>query len=492
MLAELGKKVAIGYLWNLLAKWLNRSIGLISMLCLVRILEPADFGIVALASIVMAFFVMISNAGTEKYLIKAEECSAEMLDSAWSLNITLKLACSVTLALFANQLANYMKEPALSGVLLVACLIPVISSLKNIGLVTYERDLNYKPLTQLSVTVKLITVPVTVLLALYLQNYWALIIGLIVAEVMSVAGSYLIHPYRPKWSSKQWGQQWSFSQWHLVSTTTGYVRSRIDAILLGRYLTSGDVGIYRVSQEFAWLPFTELIAPATSSMYSGITKVREDRELLNNSILRYLAISYLLVIPSVFGIYALSDLFTTVVLGEKWRDAAPIIGLLAMLMLSMPLNISLQSVLTNLSKIKYLVFLDMVMIAAIVSIILWLSRQDDFDILLYSQYRVFLVFLFILMLCLVYKALINLPIRKVGMVFFLPMIPSILMAKTLTLVESHLDYPDAVSLLILVVIGVFTFSSVMFFIIAATKSWICEYDFIFGILKKMRPSAQGG
>ncbi len=492
MLADLSKKVAIGYLWNLLAKWLNRSIGLISMLCLVRILEPADFGIVALASIIMAFFVMISNAGTEKYLIRAEHCTTEMLNSAWSLNITLKLACSAALALLANQLASYMKEPALSGVLLVACLIPLISSLKNIGLVKYERDLNYKPLTQLSVFVKLLAVPTTVLLAFYLQSYWALIIGMIVAEVMSVFGSYIIHPFRPAWSAKLWGQQWSFSKWHLISTTTGYVRSRIDAILLGRYLTSGDVGLYRVSQEFAWLPFTELIAPATSSMYAGITKVREDREWLNNSILRYLAISYLLVIPSVFGIYALSGLFTSVVLGEKWSDAAPIIGLLALLMLSMPLNISLQSVLTNLSKIKYLVLLDMVMIAAIVSIILWLSGQGDFNLLLYTQYRVILVFLFIMMLCLSYKLLIKLPITRVGLVFFLPMIPSIIMAKALTFVESHLDYPDAVNLLILIVIGAFTFSSVMLFIITATRNWICEYDFIFGLIKKMKPSVQGG
>lgn len=492
MFADLNKKVAIGYLWNLLAKWLNRSLGLISMLCLVRILEPADFGIVALASIVMAFFVMISNAGTEKYLIKAKNCTTDMLDSAWSLNITLKLACSITLALFANQLANYMQEPALSDVLLAACLIPVLSALKNIGLVVYERDLNYKPLTQLSVTVKFLTVPVTVLLAFYLQNYWALIIGLIIAEVMGVVGSYLIHPYRPKWSVKLWGKQWSFSKWHLISTTTGYVRSRIDAILLGRYLTSGDVGIYRVSQEFAWLPFTEIIAPATNSMYSGITKVREDTEQLNNSILRYLALSYLLVVPSVFGIYALSDLFTAVVLGEKWSDAAPVIGLLSLLMLSMPLNISLQSVLTNLSKIKYLVLLDVIMIAAIVSTILWLSVNGKFDVVLYSQYRVLLVFLFILMLCVAYKVLMDLPIKRVVMVFFLPMIPSILMVKTLTFVESYLDYPDVITLLILVMVGGLTFSSLMLVIIAATRIWTSEYDFIFGLLKKMRPSVQGG
>lgn len=488
MLADLNKKIAVGYLWNLLAKWLNRSIGLISTLCLVRILEPNDFGIVALASIVLAFFVMISDAGTSKYLIKAKACTDEMLNSAWSLNIALKVACSLIVAVLAHQLAIYMNEPALSDVLLISCLIPVISSLKNVGLVIYERELNYKPLTQLSVTVKIAIVPITLFFAFYLQNYWALVIGLIVSEVMTVAGSYRMHPYRPRWSMSLWSEQWSFSKWHLLSMTTGYVRSRIDAVLLGRYLTSGDVGIYRVSQEFAWLPFTELIAPATNSMYSGLTQVRDDKTELHNSILRYLAISYLLVVPSVFGIYALSELFTVVVLGNKWAEASPVIGLLAILMLSMPLNISLQSVLTNLSKVKYLIVLDTIMIAAIVGIITWLSGQSNFDILTYTEYRVSLVTVFILMLCLSYKLLINLSILRVVFVILLPMIPAIVMVNTLTLIQGHLQYPDVINLMVLASVGALVFVPTMLIIIMVAKQWLEEYAFIYSVLRKIKPS----
>ncbi|RIZ50327.1 oligosaccharide flippase family protein [Vibrio sp. PID23_8] len=492
MLADLNKKIAIGYLWNLLAKWLNRSVGLICTLLLVRILEPADFGIVALASIVMAFFVMLSNAGTDKYLIKAKLCSDEMLDSAWSLNITLKLVCSMTLAMLAKQLAVYMNEPALVDVLLVSCLIPVLSAFKNVGLVRFERELNYKPLTQLSVTVKIAVVPVTLALALYLKNYWALVIGLIASEVMTVIGSYMIHPYRPKWSIKLWHQQWSFSKWHLLSMTSGYLRSRIDAILLGRYLTSSDVGIYRVSQEFAWLPFTELIAPATSSMYSGLTQVREDREQLSNSILRYLAISYLLVVPSVLGIFALSDLFTNVVLGHKWAEASPIIGMLAILMLSMPLNISLQAVLTSLSKIKYLILLDIIMIAAVVSIIIWLSRSGSFELLVYTEYRVLLVGLFIILLCLSYKALVGMSVLRLMLVVLAPMLPAMVMVHVVTIIEGLLDYPDVINLMILILVGILVYAPLMLVVIFSSKQWLDEYAFILNVLKKMRPSVQNG
>lgn len=492
MLADLNKKIAIGYFWNLLAKWLNRSVGLICTLLLVRILEPADFGIVALASIVMAFFVMFTSAGTDKYLIKAEICTDEMLDSAWSLNITLKLVCSMTLAIFAKQLAGYMNEPVLADVLLVCCLIPALSALKNIGLVRFERELNYKPLTQLSVMVKIAVVPVTLAFALYLKNYWALVVGLLASEAMTVVGSYVIHPYRPKWSIKLWREQWSFSKWHLLSMTSGYVRSRIDAILLGRYLTSGDVGIYRVSQEFAWLPFTELIGPATSSIYAGLTKVRDDRALLMAGLLRYLAISYLLVVPSVFGIYALSDLFTHVVLGEKWLEASPIVGMLAILMLSMPLNISLQAVLTSLSKIKYLVVLDMIMIAAIVGVIFWLSGSGSLELLVYTEYRVLLVILFMLLLCLAYKVLVGMPAVRLMLVVVSPMFPAFAMVNVITVIEAQLDYSGLINLMILILVGIVVYAPLMLVMILLTKQWLGEYAFIFKVLKKMRPSVQNG
>ncbi len=492
MFGAIRKKIAIGYLWNLLAKWLNRSIGLISTLCLVRILDPEDFGIVALASIVMAFFVMLSNAGTDKYLIRVKECTNEMLNSAWSLNITLKFVCSLVLALMAKKLSIYMNEPVLENVLLVCCLIPVISAFKNVGMVLFERELDYKPITRLSVGVKVAVVPITLIGAILIQSYWALIIGLLASEILTVLGSYRIHPYRPKWSMTLWKDQWSFSKWHLLSTSSGYIRSRIDALLLGRYLTSADVGVYRVSQEFAWLPFTEVISPATSSMYAGITQVREHHEELKGSILNYLAFAYLLVVPSAFGIFALSDLFTEVVLGEKWLEAAPIIGLLSLLMLSMPLNISLQSVLTNLSKIKYLVLLDVVMISAIVGLIIGLSKSNNFDLLSYTQYRVALVVLFMLMLCVAYKLLINLSPIRIMAVILLPTIPSIVMVNVIASLKPQLHYSEAINLIILVIAGGISFVPVMAVLIGVTKNWLVEYALIFDVLKKLKASTQKG
>ncbi|WPC72892.1 oligosaccharide flippase family protein [Vibrio porteresiae] len=486
MIENLNKKIAIGYLWNLASKWITRFIGIISTLILVRVLNPIDFGIATLANIVMALFVMLAEVGTDKYVIKSQSCTNELLNSAWSLNIALKLGCGLFIALLSFYVADFIHEPLLTNVLLVCSVIPVIGALKNVGLLNYERELNYRPLTQLSVLVKLTVFPITIGLALWLKSYWALVIGTLMSEVITVLGSYWIHPYRPKWSSRQWSEQWHFSKWMVVSTTTGYLRSRLDAFLLGRFLPSNAVGLYRVSQEFAWLPFSELIAPATRSFYAGLTQLIDDKEALTHQLCRYLALAYLLVVPSAAGIYVLQDEIVSVVMGEKWADAAPVLGLLSLLMLSMPLNIALQSLLTHMSKLSYLVWIDVVMIVAIGASFSLLYQQGITLLATYTLARVALVVVFIALLLLVYKAVLHVALTRVLAVLLLPMLPSGVMYAVVALLKSALAFNPLLNLLILAVVGMAMFIPLMVLLIWGAKAWIPEYQYVLELLANVR------
>lgn len=462
---RLHKKIAIGYFWSLIAKWMNRLVGVVSMLILVRLLSPTDFGIAALTNIVIALFVMMSEVGTEKYVIKAEHCTDGLLNSAWSLNLLLKCLCALFVASFSGLLAEWIEEPELKPVLLICSVIPVLGALKNIGLVHYERDLNYYPLTRLSTTVKLAVFPITICLALWYRNYWALVVGIIVNELFTLVGSYMIHPYRPHWSIKGWRKQWHFSKWMMVSTISGYIRSKIDALLLGRFLSSGDVGVYRVSQEFAWLPFSELIAPATSSLYSGISKISQNKDLLHDSIAQYLILAYLLVVPSSFGIFALNHEFVVVILGESWVSAAPIMGLLSLLMLSMPLNIILQIVLVSLSKIKYLILIDVIVIGSIVIIFATLNLNNIHDLVIYTQARVFLLIIFVLLLAITYKLVLGFSIKRLLTICFFPVVPGLAMLWVLEYSEQMSFSSELLNLVVRIGIGAAVFLPLMLIVL---------------------------
>lgn len=485
MVDNLNKKMAIGYWWNLTTKWITRSIGIISTLILIRLLTPADFGIATLASIVIALFMMLSQVGTEKYVIKTKECNDDLLNSAWSLNIVLKILCGLIIAGSANAVSQYIHEPVLKNVLLLCSLIPIIGSLKNIGLIYYEKELNYKPLTRLAVGVKLIVFPITIGLAFWLQNYWALVVGSVMTEVLTVIGSYLLHPYRPHWSSKQWNVQWHFSKWMLISTTTGYIRSRIDALLLGRFLPSDSVGIYRISQEFAWLPFSEFIAPATSSFYAGISRISQNRDELCDKIIGYQTVAYLLVIPATLGIYALQDQIVAVVMGEQWISSSPVIGWLSILMLSMPLNMALQTVLINLSKVKFLVVIDLIMIALITFSFSLLHQEQIYSLQTYTMVRVMLVVVFILLLLTMYKLLLGMSLKRLLTVCFMPVFPSGVMFVAIERLEELLNYSQPVNLMILTVSGTLIFIPLMFVLIMFARKRIPDYQASYELIINM-------
>ena len=479
---NLNKKVAIGYLWNLASKWITRFIGIISTLILIRILAPNDFGIATLANIVLALFVMLSEVGSDKYVIKSQECTNELLNSAWSLNIALKFLCGIIIASVAPYIADFIHEPILINVLLVCSVIPIIGAFKNIGILQFERDLNYRPLTKLSVAVKLTVFPITIGLALWLQNYWALLVGTLVSEVIGVIGSYRIHPYRPKWSMKQWGKQWSFSKWMVISTTTGYLRSRIDAFLLGKFLPANAVGLFRVSQEFAWLPFSEVIAPATRSFYASLTKVSNDKKELIEQLIRYQSIAYVLVVPSAFGIYVLQDQIVWVVMGEKWMPAAPVLGLLSLLMLSMPLNIALQSVLTHLSKVRYLVWIDVVMILAIGGSFVALYQQGVEELVTYTLLRVILVIVFIMMLLISYKWILGIPVIRLLTSLLIPMLPALVMYWGIEQLLLMIHFVPVINLALSIVAGAAIFTPLMLIMIITFRKLLPDYQYLYELI----------
>jgi O-antigen/teichoic acid export membrane protein len=74
--SSLGNKTFTGSLWVIFSMWVIRFFGVISTAILARIFTPEDFGIVAIALLVMAFLEVILQNGTENYLIRKDEINS--------------------------------------------------------------------------------------------------------------------------------------------------------------------------------------------------------------------------------------------------------------------------------------------------------------------------------------------------------------------------------------------------------------------------------
>ncbi len=471
------------YKWTLIQKWLVRGLGLFSTLILVRLLSPEDFGIVALSSLVIGFFEVLGASGKIKYIIKKNNVSTADLNCAWTLNLLLRFTLTLVVFLSAPLFAAHLNEPKLILVLRCTCLILIIDSFKNIGLALELKAMNFKSTTQINVFSKLIAFIVTLSLAFHLKSYWALIIGTIVLKLCELAGSYILHSFRPKLSLTKITEQWSFSKWIFLTSISGFLRARLDILLLGANLGVKETGLYSVAEEFSVLPETEIIAPAMQPLYSVFSSMLNDHKKLENKVHQTIYLTYAFLIPCCIGISMLAEQITYVVLGEKWSEVVGLMQLLPFIML----NFLTYGLFLNISelmhKMKYTLLIDLL---GSVIFILLIYTSVDLSVNDFAGYRITLAIILYITTLFCFNKVLNISIMPIIYALILPTVCGLIMLLGLYYVSDILKGNSFINLAINIVIGSVIYFGTYALALSLLKSQHTMFSFQYCLLSAIK------
>lgn len=323
------KTMARGALWMVLFKLLERSLGLISTLILVRLLSPADFGVVAMATSFIFMAEMLAAFGFDVALIQKQDASEEHYHTAWTCNVLLGVTITVVMLLAAAPIAQFYRHPEVFWVVCALALGPLFNGFENIGVVAFRKDLRFRSEFLFQLSRKVIGFMVVVPLAYFLKSYWALVCGILASKLASTAISYAAHPFRPRFCFTQVKGLMGFSKWLLFNNVVGFMKERSSDFVIGRLNGAEHLGIYNVSYEFAAMPTTELSAPINRALMPGFARIASDPAALRDAYRNAIGMLALLAVPAAAGIFAVAPFLVPVVLGTKWLEAVPLIELLA-------------------------------------------------------------------------------------------------------------------------------------------------------------------
>jgi O-antigen/teichoic acid export membrane protein len=312
-----------------LFKLLERGLGLISTLILARLLMPGDFGIVAMAMSVIALLELFSAFGMDTVLIQQRDATPDHFNTAWTLNVLAGCAVCVLLAALSLPASHFYREPRLVPVALVLAVGAAIQGLENVGVVQFRKQLHFDKEFRYLLAKKLLAFVVTVPLAFWLRNYWALVIGTLVGRAGSVGLSYLIQPLRPRFSLATASEMMHFSKWLMMQNLLAFLKDRSASFFIGRTAGPAALGAFSVSAEIASMPGTELIAPINRAILPAYVKLAHDPVALGREYLSVMAGIALLGVPAVAGVALTAPFIVLLVLGPKWAAAQPLLEVLA-------------------------------------------------------------------------------------------------------------------------------------------------------------------
>lgn len=317
--------------WSSLTEIGVKLVTPISTMILARILAPEAFGILAVCSMIISFAEIIADAGFAKYIVQAEFPDKEMLHQYASVAFWAHFILSIFLwgiiSLFSTDIAEWLGVSGKSDVIIIACLQLVFMSMISTQLALLRREFLFKKTFIARIVTVCTTFCVTVPLALILKSYWALIVGNLCGCIVNMITLTLMSKWLPKiyFSISVFRNMFSFSFWSLCEGMAHWAIFWFDVFIVTQFYSTYYVGLYKNSTAIM-LSFIGMITASMSPVLLSILSRLKGQQSYNDIYIRFCRLFMYVVLPICVGIFFYRDLVTLILLGNKWLEAANIIG----------------------------------------------------------------------------------------------------------------------------------------------------------------------
>ncbi len=318
----LTRQTIAGIGWSLGARLATRLIDFIILLALARILSPADFGIVALASTLVLIADTVLEISLIQALTRIPSLERSHLDTAFTLGILRSLVLAGVILALAWPFAVAYQDERLAPLLLALTIAPIARGLFNPAMARYYRAMSFRPFFVGQIVGKVLGVIISLYVAFAGGDYWAIVAGSLASSVGTTTVSYLQAPYLPRLSLREFRAFTSFLSWFSLSQLVSAISWQIDRALLGMFAPRDDLGRYAVASDLAVLPTQSIIGPSMQPVMSAFSQIQDDPDRLRRAFLKASQYTILLAAPAAVLLATLAQLLVSVLFEPEWVDAA--------------------------------------------------------------------------------------------------------------------------------------------------------------------------
>lgn len=340
----LAMKTIKGAGWLVFSRLLGRLIDFFTLLILARILTPADFGMTALALTLIVIVDTVLEIPVTQALMRLKDLDKSHLDTGFTLGVLRSLLTTAVILAAVWPFSMLYNDNRLIPLVAVLAIGPIARGLYSPNMVHFMRGMNFQQAFIAELAGKLCAVTVAIATVIWGGGYWALAANTVVAPLATTIASYVLAPYRPSLSLSRFADFSSFTGWFVSAQVVSALNWQFDRVLLGRFVDRATLGQYTVARDLAVFPTQSLIGPAMPPVMAAFSKFdSSDHGRLQLAFLKTARFAMLISAPACIGISGTADLIVAVLLGPKWHDAAPLLQLLALTVLTIPYFQTLSS-----------------------------------------------------------------------------------------------------------------------------------------------------
>lgn len=346
-------------LWSGIDIFFRQGLQFFISMALARLLNPSDFGTLAIVSLVLSVSAIISEVGACQALIQKSDLTPRGIASAFWLNMAMSVFITMLIAFFlVDYIATYFKQPELISIVKVASLNLVLLGAQNIQRAMLTKALKFKVLAIISLISSFVSGIIAVTLAFFDFGVWSLVIQILIGSAIS--GLLLACRYRFEviftYDLVQLKSLIRFGAWISLGSIFNAFRGGITTLVLGGIYSLQDLGLYLRAEGTNNLAANTVCAPVERIMLPLIAQANSDSNSGIDKVIKIARLMMVIHAPVMLILAINSHAIIELLFGNKWISAGPYLSALAISTVLLPIHmVNVQLLLaTGHSRLNFL------------------------------------------------------------------------------------------------------------------------------------------
>jgi len=336
-------------IWDFFGKIARHGTTFIVTIFLARLLEPSEFGLIAMIMVIVMVAMVFTDVGLGGALIQRRRVLQVHYASVFYFNVFIGSVLALATFLSAHWISEFYENKQLVPITQVMSLLFIITAFSSVQINKLRKELNYAALAKADVSAAVLSGITGIALAFYGAGVWSL-----VAQAMSRGIFHNIF----LWSASKWvpsllfsfkalRQLWGFGFRMFLSASLEIIFTRLDIIIIGKLFSPAILGFFDQAKRLNEMIVQYSAGSIMAVLFPILSKVQKDMPRFQNIAIKTLGIINFVVFFLLGVMYLISEELIVLLFTEKWLPSVEYFKILVLSGFAYPVSALLVNILSS-------------------------------------------------------------------------------------------------------------------------------------------------
>jgi len=347
---NLREQAISGILWSFCQQFGAKIVSLLISIILARILNPAEFGLLAMINVLIAMGSSLMDSGLTSSLIRTNDATQKDYSTIFYFNMVGGIVAYIIVFLVAPMLARFYDQEILTEIIRIMGITFIINSFFAVQNAKFIKQMNFKIQTMIQIPSVIGGGIVGIVMANSGFGVWSLVWMSLCNSFLLALMHWMFSDWRPRliFDFACFKKHFGFGYKMTLSGLLETLFQNIYVIIIGKYHVASQLGFYSRAESMSQFPVSNISAAVNKATYPMFAAISDDNVRLKLVYKRLLKQVIFWNAPVLVFLVVIAEPLFRILLTEKWLPAVPYFQLLCISGIMYPL----QSYNLNILKVK--------------------------------------------------------------------------------------------------------------------------------------------